>query len=80
MDGGTAGDGRGEDESPVPTPTPSSSPKPDEPSAAEKYANPVDPVSTPAWVYPVVAVGVVVLLGAAPVTVRLLLRKRQQGW
>ena len=90
MDGGPVDDDRGEADdgaddgddsaSPSPSPTPSPTSDPDEPSAAKKYSTPVDPDSTPAWVYPVVAVSVVVLLGAALVVGRLLVRRRRQGW
>ena len=90
MDGGPVDDDRGEADdgpddgadsaSPSPSPTPSPTSDPDEPSAAKKYSTPVDPDSTPAWVYPVVAVSVVVLLGAALVVGRLLVRRQRQGW
>ncbi len=88
MDGGPVGGdeggrraGDGDDSaSTTPSPTPSPTSDPDEPSAAKKYSTPVDPDSTPAWVYPVVAVSVVVLLGAALVVGRLLVRRRRQGW
>ena len=53
---------------------------PQEPSAAEKYNTPVDPGSAPGWTYPVVAVALVVAAGAALVGVRLLIRRRRQGW
>lgn len=73
-----------EEERPTPTPgpdpTPAPTPDPDEPSAAAKYDTPVDPDSTPGWVYPVVAVGSVLALGSAVVALRVWLRRRQQGW
>ncbi len=82
LDGGRPGRGDGR-----PTAEPSASPTPpedtadpDEPSAAEKYNTPVDPDSTPGWVYPVVAVACVLLLGAAGVGTRVWFRRRQQGW
>lgn len=52
----------------------------DEPSAAAKYDTPVDPATMPGWVYPVAAVGSMVLLGVVAVSAQLWFRRRRQGW
>lgn len=62
------------------TDDPSSSGDLEDESAATKYRTPVSPTSTPVWAYPLGAVAVTLLLGTAVVGVRLVLRRRRQGW
>ncbi|WP_148571091.1 vWA domain-containing protein [Nocardioides caldifontis] len=63
------------------TPSPSASPAPEEEdtSAADKFRNPVEE-GTPAWLYPVVAVGLLVLAALLAGGVLLLRRRRTRGW
>lgn len=84
LDGGRPGSSRDAASTEPPSPGPSLSSTPrtelDEASAAEKYNTPVRSETTPGWMYPVVAVGSVLLLGGAAVYLRLWFRRRQQGW
>ncbi len=84
LDGGRRGSSRDAAGMELPSPNPStgstSKAEPDEASAAEKYNTPVRSETTPAWAYPVVAVGSMLLLGGAAVYLRLWFRRRQQGW
>jgi von Willebrand factor type A domain len=60
-----------------PTGSPSGSAAPD---ASRQYTTPARPQETPAWVLPVVAVGVVVVLGASAGALLALRRRRRRGW
>jgi hypothetical protein len=74
--------GKAATESPAATPgQPSTEPsaEPDEPTAAEKYTTPVRE-GQPAWVYPVTAVGLVLLAAGLGLAVRLRVRRRRRGW
>jgi hypothetical protein len=70
-----------ESASPSGSPSPTSAPEAEDEEApvAAKYETPVRE-STPAWLYPVVAVVAVVLLGLTVVGLRVMLRRRRQGW
>jgi hypothetical protein len=71
-----------------PTGTPTASPSASssgsseqgDPSAAAKYNTPARPQETPPWVLPVVAVGVVLVLGGSASAVLVLRRRRRRGW
>lgn len=61
--------------------TPSASPSPTtESSATERYTTPVRPHETPAWVLPVAAVGVALLLGGTGAAALAIRRRRRRGW
>jgi hypothetical protein len=63
----------------VTAPTPSASPGP-ETSATERYTTPARPRETPAWVLPVTAVGMALLLGGAGAALLMVRRRRRRGW
>jgi hypothetical protein len=67
---------------PQETPSPTATPSPvddDGSSAADKFRTPVEE-GTPAWLYPVVAVGLLVLAALLAAALLLLRRRRTRGW